>query len=334
MSRTFATAPGKAVLAGEYVVLEGAPAISMALDRRAGVSVGDVAAGVSSISAPGYADGRWRFDGGSDGRLRWLDEPPDGGLPIVEAAWRRCRGESPVSIVIDTRSFHDPSSGLKIGLGSSAAATTALLAALRAHFGDPAPGWEECRDAHREAQGKRGSGVDIATSFHGGLLRFTMNEAVPAPLRWPKGLEYRLLWSGTPADTAAKLDMFERGAASGNHSPPLARAAAAVADAWQDGGAEALIEALSRYADALRQFSIDRGLGIFDAGHDALGRRARERGLVYKPCGAGGGDIGVVFGTDSARIDAFCEDRGAHGFSRLDVRLDSRGVHVVTGETR
>jgi phosphomevalonate kinase len=34
-----ASAPGKLVLAGEYAVLDGAPAIVMAVDRRAVVSV-------------------------------------------------------------------------------------------------------------------------------------------------------------------------------------------------------------------------------------------------------------------------------------------------------
>ena len=50
-----ASAPGKAVLCGEYAVLDGAPAVCMALDRRARVTVTPFEGDWNRVSAPGYS---------------------------------------------------------------------------------------------------------------------------------------------------------------------------------------------------------------------------------------------------------------------------------------
>jgi phosphomevalonate kinase len=334
MIGTEATAPGKAVICGEYAVLEGAPAISMAVDRRACVGIVDVAPGHGVVSTPGYAEGAWHFDLNVDGSLSWRDELPQGGLPVFEAAWRRCEARSAVAVLIDTRGFHDPRTGLKLGLGSSAAASTALLAGLRAHLGAQPPSAKECRDLHRQLQGQRGSGVDVATAVHGGLLEFRMTESDPEPLDWPAGLEYRFLWSGQSADTVFRLRKFGRhnNVAASLHA--LVEAADAVAAAWRQASADELLELLAGYGVVLRRFDVDHALGIFDAGHDRVADQARDAGMVYKPCGAGGGDIGIVLGVDAEAIDTFCSQVTTFGFSTLDLRLDRRGVEVSKGDDR
>lgn len=334
MTRTEATAPGKAVICGEYAVLDGATAISMAVYRRACVSIVNVAPGHGVVSTPGYAEGAWHFDLDVDDSLSWRDELPHGGLPIFEAAWRQGGGGSAVAVMIDTRGFHDPGTGLKLGLGSSAAASTALLAGLRAHFGGQPPSAQEIRDLHRRVQGQRGSGIDVATAFRGGLLAFRMAESETEPLDWPAGLEYRFLWSGKSADTVDRLKRFDQRDSEKASLYALVEAADAVAAAWRHAGTDELLELLAGYSVVLRRFDIDRGLGIFDAGHDRVAEQARNVGLVYKPCGAGGGDIGIVLGVDAGAIDAFCSQVTTFGFSELDLRLDRRGVEVRTEDDR
>lgn len=331
MSGTVVTAPGKAVLCGEYSVLAGAPAICMAIDRRASVRVEDAAGNHGCVTTRGYADGTWRFEPGADGKPEWLDRPPDGGLPIVEAALRQSRSDAAAAITIDTRQFRDRNSGQKLGLGSSAAACTALLAALTCHRGDALPDTREFVDLHREVQGRRGSGVDVAASVHGGLLAFRMADAEPAPLDWPSGLEYRYLWSGKSADTVARLKRFDHRNAHRATLRALIEAAEAVAHKWTTASPAEVLELLDEYGRVLRHFGIDHGLGIFDAGHDVIADHAQDAGLVYKPCGAGGGDIGIVLGVDAGAIDAFCSQMMKFKFSKLDLRLDRVGIKVLTG---
>ena len=124
MSGIQTSAPGKAVIAGEYAVLNGAPAISMALDRRARVQVINKADSANSVSAPGYLAGSFRFRLESNGSIQWIDKLPSGdALALFEAVWRQSgiKKDSGLSFVLDTNEFFDPGSGAKLGLGGSAA---------------------------------------------------------------------------------------------------------------------------------------------------------------------------------------------------------------------
>lgn len=318
MTSVAASAPGKAVLSGEYAVLLGAPAISMAVSRRALVSVTPADTAWHCVTAPGYSavEGRFVVEGKTP---KWLQGAEEYGL--VDAAWRALHIEERhfVSIELDSRAFFDDASGEKIGLGSSAALAVALTAAL-SESGDLLG---DAMRVHRLFQSGAGSGVDIATAVQGGLLEYRMQGAASTPLRWPQGLAFRLVWTGVPASTASKLTIFDRG----GRQPALdalVSASAVMARAWQS--AAQVLDQFPGYVQALRRFSDDYELGIFDAGHDKLVGEAQAAGLVYKPCGAGGGDVGVLLGTNIAQIDAFLADQPSSVCRVLECELETRGA--------
>ena len=166
MSHVHASAPGKAVLSGEYAVLHGAPAICMAVNNRAIVTITRVEEPWHSVSAPGYSSGEGRFV--SNGSApEWLQGEDD--YPLVDVAWRALAPDSDVGLAIelDTRAFFDDKSGAKLGLGSSAALTVALTAALM----QSTAVCDEALRIHREFQAGAGSGVDVAASARRNLLR-------------------------------------------------------------------------------------------------------------------------------------------------------------------
>jgi phosphomevalonate kinase len=94
------------------------------------------------------------------------------------------------------------------------------------------------------------------------------------------------------------------------------------------GDAESALAAIAAYADALRSFDSATHVGIFSAGHDEMLRRAGKSGVVYKPCGAGGGDIGIAVDTDADRLNAFAVRAVDAGFVPLDLQMDNSGVTV------
>jgi phosphomevalonate kinase len=177
----------------------------------------------------------------------------------------------------------------------------------------------DARDAHRQLQQGAGSGVDIATSVHGGLLEYRMAAAEVTALQWPAGLQYRLVWSGIAADTRAKLAQLDSTAKSKARTE-LLQAASAMAKAWRS--ATRVLGEYPAYIECLRRFSVDHGLGIFDAGHDELCKAAADAGLVYKPCGAGGGDVGILLGRSGEQLDDFMVGRQ----QTLRCELDPVGV--------
>ena len=95
---------------------------------------------------------------------------------------------------------------------------------------------------------------------------------------------------------------------------------------WSTGNSSELLAEFGRYVDALMRFGVDHDLGIFDAGHGELAEESLSRNVVYKPCGAGGGDSGIVLATDRQAVDDFTEIASAAGFRLLDITLETRGV--------
>jgi len=335
MTQITVSAPGKAVLSGEYAVLEGAPAISIALNRRAIVQVKPALEEINCVTTPGYAEGKWRFRSGKPGDIEWLDELPPQGLALVEHAWRACStGSHPaLTISIDTNQFFDAQTGFKLGFGSSAAAMTALVTALCQFAGRPEEAESISHKAHAALQGGLGSGVDIATGFHGGVIEYRRKDkSSPARLLWPDGLAHRFLWSGQPADTTALIRTLGKNARCEKSCTRLDGAARAVVDAWSGARTEEVLSALHHYTSALRQFSLDHALGIFDAGHDELAVLAEANGVVYKPCGAGGGDTGIALSSDELAVIRFCELAEARGFRQLPVELDECGIRMSVGD--
>ena len=332
MTAITTSAPGKAVLCGEYVVLGGAVAGSMAVNRRAVVTLRPHVLDYSTVHSPGYLDGEFRFRSLPDGSVAWIDPPPSpDAFRLLEVAWRRRSGVSNVALTLDTRAFHDPASKSKLGLGSSAALATALVAALnRQTAQEPASVFSLVREVHGEFQHGRGSGVDVATSVHGGIIAYRPDNDV-TELRWPEGFAYRLYWSGVSADTLTHLASY-RQCARPDADRQLIAATDAVLAAIRDGSSAPLISAFDAYVDALFEFDRANELGIFSAGHDKLAELARGiEGCVYKPCGAGGGDIGMALANGERALDEFTLAAQEYGFAPLDAALDVVGLRVETG---
>lgn len=316
-----ATAPGKVVLSGEYAVLDGAPAVCMAVNRRARVTMRPADGAEGSVSAPGFsaAVGRYRL---VNGEPSWLSGTQS--FAIVDAAWRACSAapSAAVDLVLDTAQFVDRASGNKLGVGSSAAITVALCAALNGKDGSPATAY----DAHRFLHGASGSGVDVACSLHGGLIEYFRDGMQTTTLQWPSGLAFRLVWSGVTVSTSDKLAMFDKSKVMPSRTR-LKQSAEALAAHWRSGDAEAVVSNYRDYVSHLLHFSDEHDLGIFAAGHRELLDTANSAGLVYKPCGAGGGDIGIVLGTDAGRLDEFIRELSGQ-FTPVDCVLDRDGLKL------
>ncbi|MDH3533523.1 MAG: hypothetical protein OEO82_11385 [Gammaproteobacteria bacterium] len=324
-----ASAPGKIVVCGEYAVLDGAPAICMAIDRRARASAWQSDAQYHTVSAPGFAAVCGKFLA-TAGHFEWLEAGDD--FALVEHVWMSAnlKLSGSLALKLDTRAFADAASGRKMGIGSSAALTVALTAALHEFAGKAADIALVASAAHRRLQGGAGSGIDVRCSQHGGVIEFRMHSDACKPLRWPEDLAFAVLWSGVSASTRTKLaELCAR-------SPRPARAALAVAAeraaaSWAGGSTASILKEMRAYTEALRSFSVDHDLGIFDAGHAELADAATGD-VVYKPCGAGGGDVGIVLAHSEDDIASFISAAPIGEFERLDMSVDPQGVQVGRDE--
>ena len=325
MTRVAASAPGKGVRCGEYAVLAGAPAISVAVDRRATVQMQQVA-GEGVVRTLSDAEREYRFGIDGDGAIEWRGRT---GVPVIDHAWRSGEHVNAMNITLDTREFFDRLTGEKYGFGSSAALTSALVRAFAARHG----GVSELRDraaaAHRAFQGGAGSGVDIATSVQGGLIRFEPGaDPVCTNLDWPVALRWKVVWTGRGASTGQQLRKLGTMNEADETTGELLRQSRVAAAAWAGGDVSSILAETRRFAEILRRFSDARQLGVYSAGHSELQDMADRIGILYKPCGAGGGDIGAAFAADDAAITSFAAQAKEAGFRVMDVSPDLRGASI------
>ncbi|HEX7130090.1 MAG TPA: hypothetical protein VF217_08480 [Rhodanobacteraceae bacterium] len=341
--RIEASAPGKLVLVGEYAVLEGAPALVLAVDRRAGVVLEECDGDACRIDAPdiGVVGARWELD--ADGCVRWDDLDGSEAEPlrlITTAMETLCAGKAPAPFHarLDTRAFFLDDTRQKLGLGSSAALTVALAAAVCAHQGREPPGAQQLIAMHRRFQDGRGSGVDVAASLRGGALAYRLHSSAPriAPVAWPTSLHWCCVWSGRPAQTAemrARMAVWRaRAPASyGLLLRDLRLCAEAATMAIEAGNAPALLETVALYADGLFKLGDASGVDIFSLEHRAIRACAAACGVTYKPCGAGGGDIGIALSSDPLRLREFRLRVAREGFREIGLQLDACGM-IVSGD--
>jgi phosphomevalonate kinase len=242
-------------------------------------------------------------------------------------------GASPAALPADLRIDIDSSAGFdagrKLGIGTSAAVCAALTAALLERCGSRLVVFQIALAAHRSAQGGSGSGIDVASSCTGGLIRYEMRPN-PAHERvtFPNGISHAVIWTGTSADTREHLVHFDtwRNGGIPRELGALIDAAGRVTDAL--GAASEFMRELRAYAAVLRALDDTARLGIYGNAHRRLSDLGSEAGVVYKPCGAGGGDLGMAFAYDTTAIESFTRAARAAGFKRLPVELDEHGITV------
>ncbi len=285
------SAPGKMVLLGDYAVLDGGLALVAAVDRRA---VGQrVAAGEGAPSE------------------------------VVEAVLAQIPGAevAPNEVRIDTGGFMDPDRG-KLGVGSSAAVAV-VTAALGTGGGDEAT-LAAAIDGHRAANGGRGSGIDVAASYHGGVIatRQQPSEVTPCPSRI-RDLHVSVLYAGKPASTRSLVAQCQAADRWGDWVNVLTPLAEQGVDAWFKQDSRRFLATVAQYGRAMAMMGRDAGVPVVTDTIQAIMDAAGRRGAAAKPSGAGGGDIVVLFSRDETAGAAVAAETGT---DLLDLSIDPKGL--------
>lgn len=347
MSRVEASAPGKLMLIGEYAVLDGAPALVMAVDRRVEVGIGPARADCGRLSAPQLGirhapirleAGRIYCDGQDAGALGLTGRLIPG---ILQALGRPPDDIATIDIEIDSGALFESDMGrpVKLGLGSSAAVCAALAVALSDWFERPVQsagaGERLARwlPVYREALGGRASGADLAAAFFGGFSRFRSSGGGDcAPVPWPEGLFWRAVWTRESAQTTDFVGAFDAWKKSDpNGADEIMARLVAIARQASRNAADAgeLLAACRAYGDEMGGLGQAMGMDVMTPPHRRLVEFGRQCGVVYKTCGAGGGDLGIALALDPERIRAFETGISDRGGVPLNLAVSDAGAGLV-----
>jgi len=227
--------------------------------------------------------------------------------------------------------------GRKLGLGSSAAALVAAIALREGVEGDAREAiFERAREVHARVQGG-GSGVDVAASTFGGVLRYVVTGEVE-PVELPAGVVFTAFFSGSSARTSelrARVEALRARDARtyAARMATLATVARAAADAVRRGDARAVVDAVGASGPALGALGAAADAPIVPPAFAELGRAAREDRAAFVPSGAGGGDVGALVGM-AAPSASFLRQAEQAGMTPLSLGIDRRGVRLVEDNIR
>ncbi len=322
-----ASAPGKLVALGEYAVLDGAPAVVLALDRYAEVSIEPSDDGACRLVTRSSATVERRFAPG---------DPSGAGLvDLVAAAAPKLAWKA----AIDSQAFF--ADGAKLGLGSSAAVLTAFAGAFAAFAraqgsGLPETRVEELIELHRKFQGGKGSGLDVAASYTGGAITYRLaRPGLPqiGSVRLPNSVGFAGIFTGRSASTPGFVAHYRAWRAGrAQEATALVSRLTALAEAGcaalTGGDAAGWLEAFSAYGQGLQELGEAIGAEVVTAEHREIGVEARRHGVAYKVSGAGGGDLGLACSADLGRLEAFTKSVGNRGFRVIKVSLAEHGLQV------
>jgi phosphomevalonate kinase len=323
-----ARAPGKLVALGEYAVLDGAPAVVLAIDRYAEATLEPSGAAQCRLTMRGAAVEQRQFEPGTPSGAGLVD--------LVTAAAPHLTWTAE----LDSRAFF--AGGTKLGLGSSAAVLVAWAGAFAAFAraegaAVAAPRVEALIDLHRQFQGGKGSGLDVAASFTGGAITFSLaRPGLPqiGSVRLPNSVGFAGIFAGRSASTPEFVAHYR---AWRTRRPREAAALVGRLTSLAEHGCMALtqgnagewVNAFGAYGLGLQELGEAIGVDIVTAEHREIGAEAQRLGVAYKVSGAGGGDLGLACAADASRLEAFRESVGNRGFRVINVSLAEHGLQVA-----
>lgn len=278
-------APGKVMIAGEYSVLMGFPALVAAIDR---------------VAICQFKEGpALNFFAKTSQEFSLLQNSPL--FLAVLTTFKKHRLEPRIGeYFLDTSEFFD-ATGQKIGLGSSAAAATALsrMILLQHEIEDQDLLFARAHEAHRLFSGGVGSGADIAAAAYGGVLLY--QQGIPSPriinlnlaTIWPKIL---VIHTGKAQSTAPFVEEFIhfKGAKSliDNFNTEQSKCVEELLANLDK--LDVFIRVINQLFKLLDILGTSVGIDIVSKEHRLIASLAQSLGGAAKPSGAGGGDIAIA----------------------------------------
>ncbi|MAX29381.1 MAG: hypothetical protein CMG14_00200 [Candidatus Marinimicrobia bacterium] len=311
-----ATASGKVFLTGEYMALEGGKAIILSTPQKARINLieNDFRQNIftSSIDRKSY-----NFIVNDPSKINWLKGNPIETGSILEEAIRKFnRKFNNQSISIDTDEFFI--NDKKIGIGSSAAVSVALIKAFNDLFQTELSSRQiidYAIDIHRKAQRSEGSGFDVVSSYiesKAVVCRLLEGKNYEySPIEFPEEIIVLAVLSDVSIKTSIMIKRYQD-AKKKNPKYFLKQAEAMKAEldhlhsSLLKKDSQLIIEHLRTYNNLLLDLDSKFEVGIFNHHHE-MQELANSKNIFYKPSGAGGGDLGLMISHDRAGINGICE---------------------------
>lgn len=312
--------PGKLILLGEYVVLEGAPSIVTAVNKYAKISIEESGGHHFILNSPNLEISNLNFTVNNNQSLVFqsaINNTLKNQLHLFSITIGNTINflqdqkikYKPLKITIDTGDFYDGSNSKKFGLGSSAAITVGLIKSVYQFYEIPFTTEQLTQSAlraHYEAQGKMGSGIDIVTSINGGIGIFSKTKKVEyKKLTLPDNLFIIPIWTGSSTSTSKFVEQVNQLKKENSEKYNklmlwLSTLAFQGCTYFMNNESKKFLNIIDQYYESLIDLGKSAKIPIISDKHEKIRSIVRNCKGHYKPSGAGGSDIGVAFTDNDA----------------------------------
>lgn len=356
-------APGKLMIAGEFAVLEPCQnLVVMAVDRF--VYTTWKKSDESRITFEDFKlnDLDWEY---KNGEIKIHSE--DERVIFVESAmtiafmYLQENGITPDSFELTIKSELDDASGIKYGLGSSAAVVTSVITAVLKKYlpRDPAAEliFRLAAISHVKTQGN-GSGADVAASSYGGMLQYSSFQAEwlgrefentaslvellkkdwtyfsVKPVQLPKDIYICVGWTGSPASTAKLVDEIlhlkeESPASFRRFLTDSEQAVGNFLKGMNEANTSFLLKGVKQNRQALSTVGENANVAIETPLLRMLCDLAEQYGGAGKPSGAGGGDCGIAFMPSKESAQQVMQAWIKAGIKPLNIKVNPFGAKAL-----
>lgn len=350
--------PGKLMLAGEFAVLEpGHRLLVTAVDRFVYSTIQEAKENELTLTDFGLEQLSWKWDG-----EQIAIEHEDVRLSFIQAAMQTTYRylqelQMPMyPISLSVKSELDDASGIKYGLGSSAAVVTGVVQAILTAFLPEEPDrmvvFKLASIAHVRTQGN-GSGADIAASAYHGVLEYTsfqaewllaeivkttsIRELVEMdwrylsirPTQLPASLTMQVAWTGSAASTKQLVRKIKQlrqkdGPAYDAFLQASVQALNLLLDGITQNNPDGFLQGIRDNRIALAKVGETAGVAIETEQLYELAMAAESVQGAGKLSGAGGGDCGIAFIPKTIQADKLRKLWLQAGITPLDIRVYGR----------
>ena len=354
--------PGKLMVAGEFAVLMPNQHLAVtAVDRFVYATIEDATERELTLEDFGLKHLRWNYEQGKitvdldDERLSFVKEAME-----VTCTYLKELGVGIDAFHLSIRSELDDESGIKYGLGSSAAVVSAVVTAIMTRFLKEEPDrnviFKLAAIAHVKTQGN-GSGADIAASVYGGILEYSSFQAEwlqekyekassisellaedwvylsLKPIELPANVYFCVGWTGKPASTTKLVDIILKLKETNptqfdTFLQNSEKAVHTLLKGLEEANLSLLFEGVKANRRALAEVGEQANAPVETPLLATLSDLAEKLGGAGKPSGAGGGDCGIAFMSTAEQAKNLFEAWELAGIKPLTLKTHSEGAVI------
>lgn len=356
------SAPGKLFIAGEWAILEGHKGVVAAVDKRVYAEAAESENISLTLDDFGIKDLEAEFDGKL--KIKCLDPEKEKYMAFTKAALEAALSFLGKYKNFKLRAWGDKTSIIvngvrkKVGFGSSAASTVAVIGAVLKLHGYNLEENKEliCKLAaisHYLAQGKVGSGYDVAASVYGGIFvyrkfdsKWLISQLKTKPVRdtikakWPgffvenlgklENFHMDVCWT---RESASTVDMIRQMEKFKKENPTeynriykeIGNIVEQLIGFWKSGNKAKILDALRKNQQLLLELTKMSGVNIVTEDFRKLAGIASENNCVGKVSGAGGGDCGIVISFEGKDSEA-AKKKLEKDFQIIKTKIDFQGI--------